>query len=114
MKYLIIAIALMSLNASANEECKKVGELAFEIMIKRQVNDDVFVVLDLYKDNQDMVFDAFEQPKYSSFKYLSNAINASNSIVRADELRKKDEVDELQKQTINQFKLKHIKACLSK
>jgi len=113
MKYLILLLITVNFSVFANnEKCKQVGELAKEIMIKRQAQKDVFKLLPLYKEDQAMVLDAYETPTYNGIEYLSNAINARNSIIRADEIRKHDEETEKYRNSIMQFKLKYIKLCL--
>jgi len=113
MKYLILILLTLSLNTLANQEdCKKVGDKASEIMIKRQAQEDIFKILPLYKEDQQMVFAAYEIPIYDGFKYLANAINARNKIIKADEKRKYEEENEKYKRAISQFKLKYIKLCI--
>ena len=113
MKYLILILITLNFNAFAMQtDCKGIGEKAKEIMTKRQAQEDVFKLLPLYKQDQDMVLDAYEVPMYNGLKHLRNAINARNSVIQADETRKYDEVNEQYKRAISQFKLKHIKLCL--
>lgn len=113
MKYLILLLTVFSFGAlSSQSDCKKIGELAKEIMIKRQSQEDVFKILPLYKENQGMVLSAYEVPIYNGLKYLTNAVNARNKIIRADESRKYDEENEKYRRSISQFKLKYIKICL--
>ncbi len=113
MKYLIFILLSLSFNANALQtECKRIGEKAAEIMIKRQAQEDIFKTLALYKEDEDIVFDAYEVPRYSGFKHLANAINAKNKIIKADEKRKYEEENEKYKRAISQFKLKYIKLCL--
>ena len=115
MKYLILIILLISFNVLASQEdCKQAGEKAAEIMTKRQVQEDIFKILPLYKEDEDIVFDAYEVPMYDGFKYLANAINARNKIIKADEKRKYEEENEKYKRAISQFKLKYIKLCLKR
>lgn len=113
MKHLIFLIIALGFNANSMEyKCKIAGEKAEEIMIKRQAQEDIFKILPLYKEDEDIVFDAYEVPIYDGFKYLANAINARNSIIRADEKRKYEEENDKYKRAIRQFKLKYIKRCL--
>ena len=83
-------------------------------MTKRQAQEDIFKLLPLYKEDEDIVFDAYEVPIYSGFKHLANAINARNKIIKADEKRKYEEENDKYKRAISQFKIKYIKKCLGK
>lgn len=113
MKYLILILTIVSfLSFSSQEDCKLIGNKAKEIMIKRQSQEDVFKTLEIYKHNEEMVLDAYDVPKYDGFKYLANAINASNELVKADERRKFEEENEKYKRAIKQFRLKYIKLCI--
>lgn len=115
MKYLIIIMLTLSFNALAiQKDCKQAGNKAAEIMIKRQAQEDIFKILPLYKEDEDIVFDAYEVPIYDGFKYLANAINARNKLIKADEKRKYEEENEKYKRAVSQFKLKYIKLCLKR
>jgi len=97
---------------SDNSACKKVGEIAKEVMIKRQNQQDVFKLLPLYEQYQEMVLDAYEVPMYNAMLHLKKSVNARNSIIKADELRKYDEVSEKRERSIQKFQLKYIKICV--
>jgi hypothetical protein len=112
MKYLILILLTISFNSLANDKCKQVGELAKEIMIKRQSQEDVFKLLPLYKDQQDMVFAAYEEPHHDILSQLMIAVNASVRKHEADEVRKYDDMEAKFKNTVNRFKLKYIKLCI--
>jgi len=113
MKYLILILTIISLDAFAlQSQCKGIGEKAAEIMTKRQAQEDIFKLLPLYKEDEDIVFDAYEVPIYSGFKHLANAINARNKVIKADEKRKYEEENDKYKRAISQFKLKYIKLCI--
>ena len=115
MKHLILILLAFSFNTLPNQEdCKQAGDKAAEIMTKRQAQEDIFKLLPLYKQDQEMVFDAYETPIYNGFKYLSNSIYARNKIVKADERRKYEEENDKYKRAISKFKLKYIKLCLKR
>ncbi len=115
MKYLIIILTLINFDAFAlQSQCKSIGEKAAEIMTKRQAQEDIFKLLPLYKEDEDIVFDAYQVPMYDGFKYLANAIKARNKIIKADEKRKYEEENEKYKRAVSQFKLKYIKLCLKR
>lgn len=115
MKHIILILLTLSFSTLASQEdCKQAGSIAAEIMIKRQAQEDIFKLLPLYKQEEDIVFDAYEVPRYDGFKYLSNAINARNKIIKADEKRKYEEENDKLKRAISQFKLKYIKLCLKR
>ena len=115
MKHLILILLLIGFNANALQtDCKRIGEKAAEIMTKRQDQEDIFILLSIYKEDEDIVLDAYEVPRYSGFKHLANSINAKNEIIKADERRKYEEENDKYKRAISQFKLKYIKLCLKR
>lgn len=103
---------VLSFNATGQVACKADGDKAAKLMKARQNQPDVFILLEKYKDDYDMVLDAYEVSRYDAMKHLENAIDARNKIIRADERRKYSEVMAKYKNAIAQFRLKYIKECL--
>lgn len=112
MKYLIVIMLIVSFNAVGQVACKADGDKAAKVMEARQAEPDVFILLEKYKDDYNMVLDAYEVPMYDAMKHLENAIDARNKIIRADERRKYSDVMSKYENAIAQFRLKYIKECL--
>jgi hypothetical protein len=113
---LSVSVLAVSLSANANNQlCKAAGEQAEKIMMDRQSNNDVFLVMEKHNSKllQDMVIEAFEYERFDTLKQLSKAIKASGKRHKADELRSYDNLVAKQEAVINKFKMKYIRLCLS-
>lgn len=76
MKYLILVMALIGFNASANDTCKEIYQFAVVVMDARQNETPIMKIIDVVKDNkglQQIVISAYEQPLYSTLKYKKQA-----------------------------------------
>ena len=114
MKYLILTMAILCFTSQASQlDCKAEGEKAEKIMQKRQSEDDLFKTLSLYKEDEDIVFDAYEVPRYDVLGYLGKRIDAFNTRGATEANRKYDEVRDNYDAAVSQFRTKYIKKCFS-
>ena len=76
MKYLVLILALIGFNASANEACKNIYDFAKVVMDARQNSTPMMKVIEVVKDSQELqkiIISAYEQPLYSTDGYKKQA-----------------------------------------
>ena len=118
MHKLISLLMVLTFNSYANnhiEECKKIGENAYKIMMERQKNKPLLEVYESYQSEEDkkIVIDAYKEPHHDLIGQLNRSINSFGKRSHAEESRKYDEVEALFNNTTEGFRNKYIFICLN-
>jgi len=115
MKIIFLLLALSSANVLANDQvCKDIGDKAQKIMEIRQGGTELLDAVEMYKsqDDKEMVFAAYEVPRYDTLQAITNELDAFNTRAYQAVKIKSDEVRAAQANAIDLFKNKYIKRCI--